>query len=597
MARRLKSGPRVWESLAQDGSADVLIVFSPQPDLSPAQTLPTKEARGRWVYETLRAAAQRDQAPVAAELTRAGVPYRSFWVVNAMQARLNTLQLRRVLALPGVTRVAADVPFRAVEPSVPVEGASVAAAEGIEWGVSRVNAPWAWSQGYTGQGIVISGQDTGYSWTHPALINAYRGYDPATGAADHNYNWHDSIHGDIGTPNSSTCGYNSPVPCDDLGHGTHTMGIMAGNDLAAGTPGWPASAANAIGVAPGARWIGCRNMDVGDGTPATYIECFEWLIAPYAIGSDPNHGDPSRAPDVMDNSWGCLKSEGCTAENLAAIEPALNAADAAGILVVVSAGNSGSACQTIWNPPAIYPRAFAVGNVNSSDALAASSSRGPVTYNGQTTIKPDVSAPGSSVRSSYWGWDANTGTYTNTYRSLSGTSMAAPHVVGVAALLLSAQPSLRGQTGLLGAILARTAEPKAYATCGAAPGGVPNNGYGWGIVNARRAIESLGQAGTLSGAVTDASTGLALAGASVTLSALGSTIPLTTTLTDDQGHYGVPAAWGSYRVTAASSGHVTATASPVYLVGGQATTQDIALPQPLKFYLPLICTSGQTATR
>ena len=191
----------VRETLARGEPADVLILLGNQPDLSPAQALPTKEARGRWVYETLRAAADRDQVPLVAELARSGVPYRRFWAVNAVQARLNTAQLQRVLALPHVTRVAANLPARAVEPPAPVAAAgatSLAAPAAIEWGVSRVKAPWAWSQGYTGQGIVVAGQDTGYAWDHPALINAYRGYDPATGIADHDYNWHDSIHGDIG---------------------------------------------------------------------------------------------------------------------------------------------------------------------------------------------------------------------------------------------------------------------------------------------------------------------------------------------------------------------------------------------------------------
>ena len=346
------------------------------------------------------------------------------------------------------------------------------------------------------------------------------------------------------------------------------MGTMAGNDLPPGSAGWPAAATNAIGVAPGAKWIGCRNMEAGDGTPATYIECFEWFIAPYPVVGTPAQGDPSKAPDVMDNSWGCLSSEGCTTQTLGIIEPALNAADAAGIVVVVSAGNSGSACKTIWNPPAIYPRAFAVGSTDSSDILASSSSRGPVTYAGGTYTKPDLSAPGVSVRSSIPGGG---------YGSMSGTSMAAPHVAGVVALLLSAQPSLRGQTDLIKAIVSRTADPMSYATCGGAPGGLPNNGYGWGIVNAQRAIESLGQAGTLRGIVTDAGTGLPLVGAKVTLYTLDDSTPLTAVVTDDQGWYSIPAAWGSYRVAVELSGYLPAVASPVYVVGGQTTTQNVTL--------------------
>ena len=68
--------------------------------------------------------------------------------------------------------------------------------------------------------------------------------------------------------------------------------------------------ANQIGVAPGAQWIGCRNMDQGWGTPATYMECFEFFLAPYPIGQTPAEGEPALAPDVINNSWGCPPREG-----------------------------------------------------------------------------------------------------------------------------------------------------------------------------------------------------------------------------------------------------------------------------------------------
>ena len=92
-----------------------------------------------------------------------------------------------------------------------------------------------------------------------------------------------------------------PEPCDDFFHGTHTIGTAIGDD--GGT--------NQIGMAPGAKWIGCRNMDQGNGTPARYIECMEFFLAPYPLGCTPNEGDPTKAPDITTNSWGCPASEGC----------------------------------------------------------------------------------------------------------------------------------------------------------------------------------------------------------------------------------------------------------------------------------------------
>ncbi|NJN54848.1 MAG: S8 family serine peptidase [Anaerolineae bacterium] len=213
------------------------------------------------------------------------------------------------------------------------------ALEAIEWNIDLVNAPDVWALGVTGAGAVIGGQDTGYDWDHPGLINAYRGWNGST--ADHNYNWHDSIHSGGGV-----CGANSAEPCDDHGHGTHTMGTMVGNDMAPTNPSWPAGATNAVGMAPGAKWIGCRNMNVGNGTPATYAECYQWFIAPTDLnGQNPN---PALAPHVINNSWGCPASEGCTQgdELLAVVQNVV----AAGIVTVHSAGNEGSACNTVQTP-------------------------------------------------------------------------------------------------------------------------------------------------------------------------------------------------------------------------------------------------------
>src|SRR6185295_14141036 len=139
------------------------------------------------------------------------------------------------------------------------EKVTPAAIEAIEPGISYSKAPQVWALGFTGQGIVVGGADTGYQWDHPALKPHYRGWNGVT--ANHDYSWHDSIHSSAGP-----CVGNSPQPCDDNSHGTHTMGTAIGSD----------GGSNQIGMAPGAKWIGCRNMDQGNGTPTTYAECFQF---------------------------------------------------------------------------------------------------------------------------------------------------------------------------------------------------------------------------------------------------------------------------------------------------------------------------------
>jgi subtilisin family serine protease len=327
--------------------------------------------------------------------------------------------------------------------------------EAIEWGVNMIRAPEVWAEGFDGQGVVIAGQDTGYDWDHPALINHYRGWNGSV--ATHDYNWHDSIHNSSGNP----CGNDSPQPCDDHGHGTHTAGTFAGSD----------GGANQIGVAPGAKWIGCRNMNSGDGTPARYIECMEFFLAPTDMAGQ--NANPDLAPDVINNSWGCPASEGCTPADI--LETAVDNLVAAGIMFVVSAGNDGSGCSSILTPPAIYDSSFVIGSTTSSDVMSSFSSRGPVSGSG--LIRPDVSAPGSSIRSSVPGGG---------YASMSGTSMAGPHVAGAAALVMSVNPALKGHPDQVAQILRDTAVPiNLTQTCGGiGPDTWPNYVAGYGRIDA-----------------------------------------------------------------------------------------------------------------
>ncbi len=569
--------PVVQAAINEQGSADVLILLGNLPDLSPAYELPDKEARGRWVYDTLRQHARQSQRRVVALLQATGISYQSFWSVNAVHARVDAATLQRILALPEVRRVQDNPSLRAVDPQ-PVSTQSTVSSDAIPWGVQRVQAPWAWEQGYAGAGVVVAGQDTGYDWDHPALKQAFRGYDPISDTATFTYTWHDAIHNDIPPADfGNVCGYDSPVPCDDQQHGTHTMGTIVGNDLDPTDPNWPAAASHAVGVAPAAKWMGCRNMDNGWGQPATYIECFEWFVAPYPQGGDPlQDGHPELAPDVINNSWSCPPEEGCTTEVLDAIEPAINAADAAGIVVVVSAGNEGPGCGSIAAPPAIYPRTLNVGASDSLDRIASFSSRGPVSYDGASRTGPDISAPGRSVQSSVPG----TG-----YRYFDGTSMASPHTVGVVALLLSAAPQLRGQTDLVKAIIRQTADPVIDYQCGAETGGRPNNRFGWGIVNARRAIESLSQEGTLAGAIS--SSRQQSLGDSRVVVYTPDDQKVASVSSDDLGFYNVRLPWGRYKVLVTHPGYESVSQSSVIIVGGQTTSLDVVLQTQPQF-IPMI---------
>ena len=467
-----KVDPWVLEAATASGGQTEFIIFLPaQADLSRAAALPTKLQKGRYVYETLTAVAERTQGPLIAALKARGLAYRPYWVANMIWARGDAAALEGLAGRADVAHVYANPTVKLSEPAQPVKAQALfapAAPDAIEWNIAKVNAPSVWTAGYTGQGAVIAGQDTGYQWDHPALKNHYRGWNGSI--ANHDYNWHDAIHA-----TGSSCGASSPVPCDDHGHGTHTMGTMVGDD----------GGSNRIGMAPGAKWIGCRNMNAGNGTPTTYAECYQWFIAPTRVnGLD---ADSSKAPDVINNSWSCPPSEGCTDPNV--LLTVVQNVRAAGIVTVHSAGNSGSGCSSVRDPAAIYAESFSVGATNGTDSIASFSSRGPVMIDGSNRLKPNVSAPGVSIRSSV---------PTNAYASgWSGTSMAGPHVAGLVALLISAEPPIAGQVDYIEDIIEQSAVHLTYNNypnpmCGSdTSSSVPNNVYGWGRIDALAAYNLL----------------------------------------------------------------------------------------------------------
>lgn len=456
----------VLEKLQKGQTTRALIVMAEQADLSAAENLPTKQAKGAFVFTTLRETAQRTQAGVRADLQRRGVTYRAYIAANVIAVeQLDAPLAVQLAARPEVGRLAADPDVKFAEP-VSMEP-SVEIARAVEWNIQKIGANKLWAEKIRGKGIVVANQDTGVEWDHPALKKKYRGYTKATDTVNHDYNWWDAIHSSIGG-GSNPCGYNSAAPCDDTDHGTHTMGTIVGS-----------TRTDKIGVAPGAKWIACRNMDNGVGRPSTYIECFDFFLAPW--DSTGNNPDPNQAPDVVSNSWGCPPSEQCAADSLRIATRSLRAA---GIFVSVSAGNAGSNCSTISDPSSIYNASTTVGATDSGDNLASFSSRGPVTVDASNRRKPDISAPGVNVRSSVTGGG---------YSKLSGTSMAAPHVAGAVALLWQAKPSLRGNVGTTEQVLFQAANRNVKTgnqNCGGTnKNDIPNNLFGYGRLDVWKAFQ------------------------------------------------------------------------------------------------------------
>jgi serine protease AprX len=513
-----KIAPDVRAETADGGSVSIVILLADQADVSAAHEIADQDARGWFVYNTLTQHAERTQAALRADLETRGVIYQSFWAANMIVASADRALIDTLAARADVGRIDSNRQMRWIEPpqvaDPSVAPTAPAAPNTVEWGVQNINAPAVWALGFTGQGMVIGDQDTGQRWTHNALKPKYRGWNGAT--ADHNYNWHDAIHGVPGNP----CGSDTVAPCDDdVGntHGTHTTGTTVGDD----------GAGNQIGVAPGAKWIGCRNMDQGDGTPARYTECFQFMIAPTDLSG--NNANPALRPHVLSNSWGCPASEGCTSR--AELETIINNTEAAGIFVVTSAGNGGPNCSTVSDPPGIYDASFAIGAYDINNTLASFSSRGPSTFYTPNLLKPNISAPGVTVRSSKAFTDSS-------YGNLSGTSMAAPHVAGAVALLWSARPALVRDIAATKTLLQNTANPTvivAPQTCGGISSAqIPNNSFGYGRIDVLAAVNGSAPptptptaTATATVAPTATATATPTAAASATATATPTPTPLT----------------------------------------------------------------------
>ncbi len=457
----------VSDALTQSEQVDVILYLSMKADLSKVQLEETRLAKLEFVYKALVDTANVSQKKLLSWLNARKLDYRAFYIENAILIKnIDQKMISLLSAFEEIESIRLNNKARLSE--IKSEKSHDRHLTGVRSHLKLIKADQVWQEfNVKGQGIVIAGQDTGYRWDHQSIKRQYRGYTDK--GVDHNYNWHDAIH----DSQNNDCGNDSSFPCDDRGHGTHTMGTMVGDD----------GDDNQIGVAPEAKWIGCRNMDDGVGSVASYLECFEFFLAPYPIGGNPRQqGRVDLAPHIVNNSWSCPRDEGCTGGELL---DAIEALKAAGIMVIVAAGNDGPSCDSIADAPSTYSQALvSVGAYNRyTKDIAYFSSVGPSAWDGG--LVPHVIAPGTLIRSA-----VHTGV--NDYDDKSGTSMAAPHVAGVVALLWSAKPELQGDIAQTNEILRQTAAPMTTRkSCSGFPGHeVPNAVFGHGMIDALNAVRT-----------------------------------------------------------------------------------------------------------
>lgn len=411
------------------------------------------------IVEALQDKAEKTQVNllryIAQENERGNVKkYKPYYIINMVYVKATKDVIENIAYMPEVEKIYKNGFIEiegAIKDKIDVEPAETG---GLEWNIEKVGADKVWDMGIDGTGSVVGIIDTGVAWNHPALKEKWRGYDPETGKTNPRGNWFDAI-GDKDMP------YDIP----NAPHGTHVLGTILGQEP---------DGSNKIGVAPGARWIAAKAFGASGGYDNDIIMAGQWMLAP--------NGVPANAPDVVNNSWGGASQMDDWYREI------INNWRAAGIVPVFAAGNQETGGPlpgpgSIENP-ANYPESFAVAAVDKDNKRASFSKLGPSRYD-TTLIKPEISAPGVNIRSSVpddeyeGGWN--------------GTSMATSHVTGTVALMVSAN-NLIGideieqiikdtATGLADEIYTES----------------PNFGYGYGLINAFKAVSSV---------VSDTGTGL-----------------------------------------------------------------------------------------
>ncbi len=329
----------------------------------------------------------------------ADASFKEFWIAPALVFDIPISRLNQLIDIPGIAGVYENGALEAIEP---VDmSLDVSSTEAVRDHLTAMHIPSLWARGYNGRGRLICNFDTGVDGDHEALQSHWRG----------------------NTEPSSACWFaphiDSDVPEDNMGHGTETMGIMLGS-----TP------TDTFGVAPAASWIAAAVIDQGQTLEKTFadiIEAFQWAIDP-----DGNPATDDDVPDVIVNSWGVPTTIMEPCDDI--FNQVIDNIEAAGVVTVFAAGNEGPDPYTLRLPAnrASGPlNAFAVGAIDhTTNTIAGFSSRGPSSCD-SVSIKPEIVAPGVGIYTSYKG---------GTYRFVSGTSMAAPVIAGLVAIMRQYNP-------------------------------------------------------------------------------------------------------------------------------------------------------------
>lgn len=367
--------PSVWTEVQNKNQSDIVVYFTPVEDFKEARSILDRDSRIHRVVDVLKTTVHSMQAPAIQYLQSQGLDHKVYYSGNLIvvkNARMTDVQ--SLLGMENVRHVGLNISSTLNEVEDAREISEPEVKRSIGSHLKLINVPKVWTDlKVRGKGIVVAAHDTGFFGEHDLIKKQYRGWNGQT--ANHNYNWHDGIV-------DSQCVADGVSPCDDKGHGTHVMGTLVGDD----------GRGVQTGPAPDARWMGCRNMKVGVGTVESYMECFDFFLAPFPIGGNfKENGDPKKAPHIVNNSWSCPKKEGCMGTEFVNV---IKAYKEAGIMLVAAASNSGPGCGTVSSQPGTYSEdVFVVGAWNTFiNEVAFFSSKGPSTLTNK--VVPHVVARG-----------------------------------------------------------------------------------------------------------------------------------------------------------------------------------------------------------